>query len=130
MAKRVLMNTGEKFSAYIGRCVVCRKTHRWDVPTELRTSNPHWLPEGRPWCPCRAGIPCADWRHSGMDSTLADGAHDHPQTAVNFKPLNGTYAETKRCDQACENAASNKCVCSCGGVNHGRAHALDAAGVI
>jgi hypothetical protein len=130
VTRRVLVDTGEKIPAYIGKCVICKATHRWDVPEALRTSNPHWLPEGRPWCLCRTGVACEDRFHGGMEDTLNGGGHDHPCTAVNFKPLNGTYVETKRCDAACENASSNKCACSCGGRNHGRGHVLDRAGVV
>lgn len=134
MTKRVAVHTGEKISAYIGRCVKCRKTYRWDIPAEHQTSNPYWLPSGvaRPWCPCRAGVACQDPTHTlRSGALLEDGSgHDHPHTAINFKPLGVTYVESKRCDRSCEGASSAKCACSCGGANHGRVHALDAAGVM
>jgi hypothetical protein len=40
------------------------------------------------------------------------------------KAIKGTYSEKHECDSRCLNAKGWSCTCSCGGVNHGRGHAV------
>jgi hypothetical protein len=41
-----------------------------------------------------------------------------------LKRIEGTYSEDFKCDSRCLNAKRHKCTCSCGGLNHGRGHAV------
>jgi hypothetical protein len=46
--------------------------------------------------------------------------------SYSLKPLWGALSDGK-CNAACVNAHGPSCDCSCGGVNHGLSHSLDAA---
>lgn len=114
---RVLVSTGEKIPAYIGRCVKCRKTYRWDVPADVRITNPHIIPStlgvGR-GLPLVAVMPRCTAHIDGLD---------RPSTHwIKFRPLNATYRDGIRCTKTCRNATSASCECECGGTNHGRGH--------
>jgi hypothetical protein len=41
-----------------------------------------------------------------------------------LKRIEGTYSEDFKCDSRCLNAKGHTCKCSCGGINHGRGHAV------
>lgn len=41
-----------------------------------------------------------------------------------LRQIEGTYSEDFKCDSRCLNAKGHKCRCSCGGLNHGRGHAV------
>jgi hypothetical protein len=41
-----------------------------------------------------------------------------------LKRIEGTFSEDFKCDSRCLNAKARKCTCSCGGMNHGRGHAV------
>jgi hypothetical protein len=41
-----------------------------------------------------------------------------------LKRIEGTFSEDFKCDSRCLNARGRKCTCSCGGMNHGRGHAV------
>src|SRR5512146_276234 len=41
-----------------------------------------------------------------------------------LQQIEGTYSEDFKCDSRCLNAKGRKCTCSCGGMNHGRGHAV------
>jgi hypothetical protein len=41
-----------------------------------------------------------------------------------LEQIEGTYSEDFKCDARCLNAKARKCTCSCGGMNHGRGHAV------
>lgn len=38
--------------------------------------------------------------------------------------IKGTYSEKFKCNATCQNAKGDECTCSCGGMNHGRGHAI------
>jgi hypothetical protein len=38
--------------------------------------------------------------------------------------IKGTYSADHKCDSRCLNARGHACTCSCGGMNHGRGHAV------
>jgi len=110
--RRELVNTGEPIAVYIGRCARCRRGYRWDVPEEVRVTNPYIVP-GTPTSyrlPLSQGMPTCDCR-------AAEGI---PRTWIKFEPLNATYVERVRCTSICKNAVSITCGCQCGGANHGR----------
>jgi hypothetical protein len=46
-----------------------------------------------------------------------------------LQQIEGTYSEDFKCDSRCLNAKGRKCTCSCGGMNHGRGHAVKAVPV-
>lgn len=46
-----------------------------------------------------------------------------------LKRIEGTYSEDFKCDSRCLNAKRHKCTCSCGGLNHGRGHAVTPVGL-
>lgn len=41
-----------------------------------------------------------------------------------LQQIEGTFSEDFKCDSRCLNAKGRKCTCSCGGMNHGRGHAV------
>jgi hypothetical protein len=41
-----------------------------------------------------------------------------------MKAVKGTYSPDHKCDARCLNAKGHDCTCSCGGMNHGRGHAV------
>lgn len=41
-----------------------------------------------------------------------------------MKMVKGTYSAKHQCDSRCLNAKGHDCTCSCGGMNHGRGHAI------
>jgi hypothetical protein len=43
--------------------------------------------------------------------------------AFKLKYGKGRYSENRKCDARCTNATGPSCDCSCGGANHGAAHA-------
>lgn len=43
-----------------------------------------------------------------------------------LKRIKGTFSKDHECDARCLNAKGNDCTCSCGGINHGRGHAVTA----
>lgn len=42
-----------------------------------------------------------------------------------LKQIKGTYGKDHKCDSRCLNAKGHDCTCSCGGLNHGRGHAVE-----
>lgn len=46
-----------------------------------------------------------------------------------LQQIEGTFSEDFKCDSRCLNAKGRKCTCSCGGMNHGRGHAVKAVPV-
>lgn len=116
---RTIVNTGEPIAAYIGRCSdrTCRRVYRWDVPEEVRISNPHIMPSTltHAHLPLVAVMPRC--------TAHVDGLGRPSRTWIRFRPLAATYVEGVRCTRTCHNATSITCECACGGKNHGRGHA-------
>lgn len=44
--------------------------------------------------------------------------------------IEGTYSKDHKCDSRCLDAKGHKCTCSCGGMNHGRGHAVEVVEVV
>ncbi len=47
---------------------------------------------------------------------------EHFQRLLNMKFVDGTKRDDVPCDARCTGATGHKCICSCGGKNHGGAH--------
>ncbi len=41
-----------------------------------------------------------------------------------LEKVRGTFKEDHKCDPRCTGAYGNECICSCGGLNHGRDHGI------
>lgn len=79
------------------------------------------------WCECRKDVPC-ERNAWGFPKCGLPECAGHPQTSIKWSAVKG-QTSSKRCALDCEHAQSDRCVCECGGRNHGRGHALDLAGV-
>lgn len=97
----------ETFSA-IGRCRKCKLPHRAEF-----TRKSTWSTSGRCWV-----------------ARLYDAHGPIPYPAVlccgqtvYLDPIRGSVSDHP-CDPRCTNATGRDCECSCGGKNHGAAHAL------
>jgi hypothetical protein len=100
---------------FVGRCGTCKT--RYSYTETARGASTGYAPN-KPYCGCRAGIPCDKWN-------CLDGPHDHEFTAISFKMVEVTTTDTP-CGASCMTASSNKCACSCGGEHHGEANRLPA----
>ena len=58
----------------------------------------------------------------GNEGWFARCGNGHPFFVL--KRIKGTFSEVHECDARCLNAKGSECTCSCGGVNHGRGHAV------
>jgi hypothetical protein len=61
-------------------------------------------------------------RVSGRGGVVARCTNNH--RVFSLRRIEGTYSEDFKCDSRCMNAKGHKCKCSCGGLNHGRGHAV------
>src|ERR1700677_305954 len=93
---------------FLGRCKEC------DYAVFAAAED---IPSGQTYRDVLAGGVC---RVRGREFGRCTNGHK-------FFPLNqieGTYSEDFKCDSRCLNAKARKCTCSCGGMNHGRGHAV------
>jgi len=49
---------------------------------------------------------------------------DKRHKVFQLKKIKGTYSKDHKCDSRCLNAKGHDCTCACGGMNHGRGHAI------
>ncbi len=94
---------------YIGRCERC--AYAMFATAEQITDVDGFL-DVKPGVPYRVG----NW---GIFARCDKG-----HKVFRLKQIKGTYSADHKCDARCLNAKGNSCTCSCGGMNHGRGHAV------
>jgi hypothetical protein len=104
----ILMTTNES-KPYLGRCRQC------DYAVFATEEDLGEASDYKDVLPGRA------YRLQGR-GVLARCTNNH--RVFPLKRIEGTYSEDFKCDSRCLNAKSNICRCSCGGLNHGRGHAV------
>lgn len=69
-----------------------------------------------------------DVKADGRVFTLPSGYHcarcPEGHKPFRMKMVKGTYSPDHKCDSRCLNAKGHECTCACGGMNHGRGHAV------
>lgn len=93
----------------IGSCTRCGTTYR------LRRAGLFDCPE------CVVDPAYVETKAAWM--TLHPQGH-YPAPLVKARPIKGRVSPKHECDGACTSAKGDKCVCACGGVNHGIDHAF------
>ena len=63
-----------------------------------------------------------------VDRRLADGTREQAVTCacgrhLFFQDVKGTFNADRECNEKCMGSTGHVCECSCGGKNHGAAHA-------
>lgn len=78
-----------------------------------------------------ATIPAEELREVRADGRvyrMANGGYlarcNNRHRVFPLKRIKGTFSKDHQCDARCLNAKGSECTCSCGGVNHGRGHAV------
>lgn len=91
----------------IGKCKVCKATHRAVARFEVTETQTWGITGGK----------------TRRNSKLLDGREDVFCCGqfVALKRIEGHQNETP-CDERCTEAKGHKCECSCGGRNHGAGH--------
>ncbi len=104
------MNTTEQMPV-LGRCKESSCDYAlWSAPEDIRSA-----------ATLNDVIPGAAFRMSDRSNLLARCPHKHK--VFRLYQVEGEYDPDVKCDGRCEGARGRKCVCACGGMNHGRGHA-------
>jgi len=120
---------------YIGKCRQCKATVRILVTTHCQLVERQTRGRRETYLDtvCRfTSEPSTARRHaaSGTWSVPCPTAgcvfpHSHGQASwITLKPISGYIAPAVKCDPRCTGATGPNCECSCGGENHGSAHAM------
>lgn len=77
---------------------------------------------------CTPATDLKDVKADGRVYRMSDGGYlarcNNRHRVFRLKRIKGTFSKDHQCDARCLNAKGSECTCSCGGVNHGRGHAV------
>jgi hypothetical protein len=96
---------------YLGRCKECDYALFADADTIQSCEDWRGVIKGE--APKRVG-------NYGVYARCTNGHKVFP-----LRQIKGKFSADHECDSRCLNAKGNDCTCSCGGVNHGRGHAVE-----
>jgi hypothetical protein len=123
----------------MGRCVICKRAFRIDIPADVAESFGRRLPHAIPYavkaagmnipkCECRVGVRCEE-SPLGLPACGDAWCEGHGPLPLKFAAVKVKHAPEVRCGGSCWAAKSSNCTCSCNGENHGGAHAVSMRGV-